>query len=390
MATNVVTGKTIYSVLSVSITLIFISMLVSCGSELLGIPSDKSLNNPVDPKVSGKTGQIGSGGDGGTAEGGIPTCVDNCTAPSASNSFALREANYFNPSTSSCQLGDSVAIVSSHLNQITVIYRANYASVGMWKLYGKRFSVAGDGSMALLDSSPVDLYPECYGNTSGVTEFSVIGFRSTQAPTKTLHKHWEYDPANQNITHVKLGITCVNSAQSGTKTFNLTSGIVTSFEEPLLYTNTGWYGGSGYQVAWNGTADTSVCHFGDCLFEKSEVFGEIFIGNSYEGLSTFKDGVKQTSVGGVYRDSSDFAGGALGRNGKLLLQILRSYGTDDGLYELKMATGVLSKLVDIEREYYMGYGDFLKPVGWYGSKGIFVDDFKTGRGRILLTPDFFN
>lgn len=374
-----------------AITLLFVMFTLSaCGSELLGIPSDKSLNNPVDPKASSNTGQIGSGGGGGTAGGSNPACVDNCTAPAATNSFTLKEANYFNPSTSSCQLGNSVAIVSSQLNQITVIYRANYASVGMWKLYGKRFSVAGDGSMALLDTSPVELYPECFGNTSGVTEFSVIGFRSAQAPTKALHKHWEYDPANQNITHVKLGITCVNSAQSGTKTFNLTSGIVTSFEEPLLYTNTGWYGGSGYQLAWNGTASTRVCHFGDCLFEKSEVFGEIFIGNSYEGLSTFKNGVKQTSVGGVYRNSSDEAGGALGRNGKLLLQIFRQYDTGDGLYELKMATGVLSKLVDIEFDYYKGYQDFLRPVGWYGSKGVFVDDFETGRGRILLTPDFFN
>jgi len=381
MATNVVTGKSIWSLLRVSTSLIFISMLASCGSELLGIPSDKSLNNPVDPKVSGNTGQIGSGGGGGTAGGGNPICVDNCSAPAATNSFALKEANYFNPSTSSCKLGDSVAIVSSQLNQITVIYEANYASVGMWKLYGKRFSVAGDGSMALLDTSPVDLYPECFGNTSGVTEFSVTGYKAAQAANKTLYKHWEFDPANQNITHVKLGITCVNSAQSGTKTFNLTSGIVTSFEEPLLYTNTGWYGGSGYQLAWKGTADTSVCYFGDCLFEKSEVFGEIFIGHASDWLSTFKNGVKQTSTSVV-----GAAGGALGRNGKLLLQ---GDVNGDGLYELKMATGVLSKLVAIYFEGYP-YPMFLKPVGWYGSKGVFVDDHGTGRGRILLTPDFFN
>ncbi len=374
--------NTIRYITAIAASILALAAVSGCGSDFMGLPNDKDLNNPVDPKVSSNTSQTGGPtSNGGKTGGGTTTsCVDDCTSPSTTNTFSLKEANFFNPSTASCQLGNAVALVSAQLNQITVIYRANYSSVGMWKLYGKRFSVAGDGSMALLDSSPVDLYPECFGNTAGVTAFSITGYKSSQVATKTLYKYWEFDAANQNLTHVKVNVTCTNSTQSGSKTFNLTAGIATSFDTPTLYsTTTGWHGGTGYQSGWNGastSATTSPCYYNyssseACLFERSPTYGEI--GTTNYTVKSYKAGILQTTSDEKYNQ----IGYSLFRNDKFLTMFSGAF------YTLNLANGTWSSL----------YGENITynfwPKGWYGTMGMWVDLDSPNKGRLLLTSPFF-
>jgi hypothetical protein len=174
--------------------------------------------------------------------------TDNCTVPAAPT-LALNKIVYGD--TAQCTFYPPSIIRSEHKQRLTLIYRANYASAGLVQLYARNVTIAADGSMAFA-SDPVNLFPgECYGNPSGVTAFSIVGYADNGTSPSIL----QYTDAH-NVNLVRIQMTCYTSAFNNTKTFNLDDlSVSTSATTSFLSSQgaVGYWRGQNVYVKANGT-----------------------------------------------------------------------------------------------------------------------------------------
>ena len=211
--------------------------------------ADHKFDNPVDPKntvdqsspsdaggTEQTAGDSGNTGSSSTSESGV-CLTDNCNSP-ATPTINLTNATWFSQS-SSCSVGTGAIVLKSlYLSRFTILYRANYASAGLWQLYALGFTVSADGTMAA-DANPVNLFPSCYGNASGVTAFSVTEYKDG---TTTTARRLNFDEA-ENVSDFVVSVTCVNNALSGSVKFGTAAGYSTSTANTLPFMNTlGAYG----------------------------------------------------------------------------------------------------------------------------------------------------
>ncbi len=152
---------------------------------------------------------------------GASCLTDTCTArvPPALD-LQFDSLNYFDPSTTQCQLAnDSVILKSSSTGRLVVIYRAKYSSLGRWQLYAQQVSLE-NGIKPALRGNRVNLLPTCDGNVAGVTSFSVTG--GTPRGSSTGLRAFSVDEM-EDLATVTIKITCVNSFQSRTLNLDLDS-----------------------------------------------------------------------------------------------------------------------------------------------------------------------
>ena len=438
-------------------TIFLISIVVGCSH---------SFNNPVDPAnassstaSSGTSTSSSTSGAAGTSTSGATTSASGAktsqttstqtASPTATPTpWTITSADFFGVSDSTSQIGtDPTILVSKQLNQITVLYRANYASSGIWQLYVKRFSVGSDGTLSLLDSTPVNLYPNCFGNSTGVTSFVVSGYLSgLSAPATGAFKATDYNDAMQNLTGFKVTVTCVNSAQSGSATYNLSSGITSTgtTTTPLLVGLGAlgyWSGknvyvkGDGTTLNPNGTASSvtapvmtafygddgtgiyyepiSGCNNGNCYISNS---GGTAVSTNFSPVTSILRPFLGTSMGLVFfeqinenyfvstflnnesvvaadisYDVIHFSGGlgAIGRGTKLVFSssVGPYVGSGEGVYTYNFENGTTTQVVPSV--------DIGAGIGWYGQKSVFLytlngNGSSTSAGKIYLTPNYFD
>lgn len=147
------------------------------------------------------------------------TCLtDNCTPPAlavASGSFSL--IDYFpGNQVGVCYVADSTVIKNKSANRMTVIFRAKYASVGKWQLYARNITVAANGSLS--QGEPVNLFPNCAGDESGVTGYNILGYASPNFTAQNIALNHLVD---SDFTHIKIASLCFSAGPDEQKTFNL-------------------------------------------------------------------------------------------------------------------------------------------------------------------------
>ena len=145
----------------------------------------------------------------------------DCTAPAsptANINFALY--SYFPGSQTGCQMGaDTVLVKSLQANRMTIFYRALYASVGRWQLYAQNVGVDAGGVMTPMGER-VNLLPGCNGNTAGVVAFDVKEYSDATGNSGARTFNLK---SLERAAAVKVDITCVNGAQSASRTIDLSS-----------------------------------------------------------------------------------------------------------------------------------------------------------------------
>ena len=145
----------------------------------------------------------------------------DCTAPAsptANINFALY--SYFPGSQTGCQMGaDTVLVKSLQANRMTIFYRALYASVGRWQLYAQNVGVDAGGVMTPMGER-VNLLPGCNGNTAGVVAFDVKEYSDATGNSGARTFNLK---SLERAAAVKVDITCVNAAQSASRTIDLSS-----------------------------------------------------------------------------------------------------------------------------------------------------------------------
>lgn len=197
-------------------------LLVSCG--------DRAYDNPVDPgtKENEGTPAADKPASEGTPTGGAACLGEGCTA-SVSSYLSLNSVKFIGDS---CSVADVRVLKNESLNRITLIYRANYQSEGLWQLYSRNVNVAADGTLSLVGTAPTNLFPNrCVGNTQGVSGYLVSGYRSGSNTPKVFN----YANAS-NVTDFSVDMTCYSGALSQSNTFvasTLSPGVdsVTTFFE---------------------------------------------------------------------------------------------------------------------------------------------------------------
>jgi hypothetical protein len=154
------------------------------------------------------------------APGTKAACLnDNCTPPTSTVApiMTFSSLSYFPEGQTNCELGEYVRLVKSlQINQMTIFYRAKYASLGRWQLYARQIQVGTDGTMSF-PSEKVNLLPSCDGNVNGVTGFSLTEYADATGSTDRVLNISDVEKA----TNVKVSITCVNTAQSAVRVLNL-------------------------------------------------------------------------------------------------------------------------------------------------------------------------
>ena len=252
-----------------------------------GCNNNHNFKNPEDPhnkvsaiaaattssSTSSGTAAEGTTGSGtassGTTSGGTTAsspakgaCLtDTCTAAAEVPLLALKSVQIIGEG---CPIADVRILKNESSNQFTVVYRANYASAGLWQLYARNVTVSSDGTMALQGNSQVNLFPSvCLGNTLGVTAYNITGYRSGSSTSKVFN----YTNAS-NTTDFSVDMTCYNTALNSTNTFN-TSALSPSVNSTTTFLSTDGAVGynkylnvyvkaNGTTVNPNGSASTSV------------------------------------------------------------------------------------------------------------------------------------
>ncbi len=145
----------------------------------------------------------------------------DCTAPaSPTANINFASYSYFPGSQNGCQMGsDTVLLKSLQANRMTIFYRALYASVGRWQLYAQNVGVDAGGVMTPMGER-VNLLPGCNGNTAGVVAFDVREYidATGNSGARTFNLK-----SLERAAAVKVDITCVNAAQSASRTIDLSS-----------------------------------------------------------------------------------------------------------------------------------------------------------------------
>ncbi len=144
--------------------------------------------------------------------------TDNCTPPAQTVAPAAYSMIDFFPGsqTGICSIAKAEVISNRSANRMTIIYRAKYASVGKWQLYGRNITVAANGT--LTQSEPVNLFPNCAGDETGITGYNILGYASPlfTAQSKALNHSSDGD-----YTHIKIGSVCYSAGPDEQKSFNL-------------------------------------------------------------------------------------------------------------------------------------------------------------------------
>jgi hypothetical protein len=265
--------------------------------------------------------------------------------PASTPQLALNTLN-FSPEAN-CSLGtDTIIARSESANRMTMIYRANYASVGMWQLYGRNITLSSDGTIAFA-GDPVNLFPgECYGNTSGVTSFSITGFADGSSSTQA----YDINDAH-NVAALAIQMTCYSSVLSGSATFNLSdfSRVTTSTKTFLKDQGVvGYWRGKNVYVKSNGTTMNPDGTAGSATItwtgftSISKVYGTDKAGGIYlSGGSTYKyvDSTFAVSTSTVVNALTDWTAANFSTSG--------AYHSQYGLY----VTEAAPKLGGVQRNY---------------------------------------
>lgn len=210
------------------------SVSLSCGDRNYDNPVDTEKTQPIAAGTNqdSPTPENPTGADSpkvtpsGTTVGGKETvtkvaCLtDDCTSPAAVavTPPAFSVLDFFPGNQGgTCSVAKASTVSNGSANRITLIYRANYASMGVWQLYARNISVASNGTMTAGD--PVNLFPNCFGNSTGITDYSITGYASS---TLTSQNRALNNLSDGNFTHVKISSTCFNTGLNETKSFNLT------------------------------------------------------------------------------------------------------------------------------------------------------------------------
>lgn len=203
-------------------------------AELPEPPADKSAKNKPSGAKANTTSKADLADDEvGGSEAAALCLTDNCTAPSVTApNIAFHTFHYFPAGQSSCQLArDTVVLKSAQAGRMTVLFRANYASLGRWQLYAQNIAVDAQGAMTALGER-VNLFPDCTGNSEGVRSFEVTEY--AEDTLSGAPRVWDVQSL-ERAKAAKISIDCGNQSAAARRTLDLaTLGNTTMITKPFL------------------------------------------------------------------------------------------------------------------------------------------------------------
>jgi len=220
-----------------------------------------TFDNPVDPESS--KSPIGEVAQTETASGGNeaateaqpaattppePCLTADCVTPTTPSLVV----NYLAFIADTCEAANVTVLKNTSLNRITLIYRAKYASDGLWQLYVRNLTVNPDGTLALTGTGPTNLFPnQCIGNTTGVTGYTISGY----AGTGTTYKYYDWHEVT-NASAFAINMTCYSAPLNLSNTFDaatLSPSVATTTSFLTTDGAVGYYKVQNVYVKSNGT-----------------------------------------------------------------------------------------------------------------------------------------
>lgn len=223
--------------------------------------ADPDFDNPVDPE--NLKNSPGAAAQTETASAGTepapdeqpeavstpePCLTADCVTPT-NTALAVNGLAFI---ADDCPASSVTVLKNVSLNRITLLYRAKYASDGLWQLYARNLTVNADGTLALTGTGPTNLFPnQCVGNTDGVTGYTITGY----AGSGTTYKYYSWTNVT-NASAFTINMTCYSAPLNSSNTFDaatLSPSVATTTSFLTTDGAVGYYKAQNVYVKSNGT-----------------------------------------------------------------------------------------------------------------------------------------